>query len=652
MSKYFLSFLTFLFFYATSSAQLSKHIANYRLDARLDVAQKAIHGKEILSWLNDSKDKISELYFHLYANAFRNGKSTLAREMDTTDRRRSFDPSDPEQLGWIDVKSLRIVNGEDLTPFMEFVHPDDDNANDQTVMKVVLPRPLKPQESIQLSIEFSTKLPRGISRSNYARGREFYFAAQWFPKIGVYQQGEGWNCHQFHANTEFFADFGEYTVNITVPEKFIVGATGVREKEVRNSDGTMTYMYHQADVHDFAWTASPEFLEFRETFKHEFLPPTEIILLLQPEHLHYKDRYFIAVRTAMKHFGEWYGEYPYKTITVVDPPHTSSVGGMEYPTLITCSVNWLQAPGVLNPEGVTVHEFGHQYWYGMVANNEFEEAWLDEGFNSYSTGKILSKVYGPNYASFRIAGGLPFSGFPILGLKNFPVIAVVDKVALRFPYQQKDQYLSNAKNDPIGKISYKTLNRDTYRVNSYIKSEMILTMLENYLGEGTMAKIMRTYHQRWRFKHPTTRDFIVVVNEVAGKDMNWFFDQIVFDALVLDYEVTSISSQQLGNGEYDCEVLCKRNGEVKFPVELLVTLASGEQIKDSWNGKDRWMKFKYKTGFPIVLAQIDPENKLVIDIDFSNNSKKAKSDNRAALRWSSKWLFWMQNLLQWFAALA
>jgi hypothetical protein len=308
-------------------AQLSKHIADYTITARLNGAARSVEGEEIITWLNDSQDEIREIYFHLYMNAYRNSKSTFMLEADK--------PITPENAGGIDIHSLRIPGGMDLLPASSFVHPDDDNTDDMTVLRVPLPRALKPSESIQLNLTFTTTLPLAIGRSNSAEGCDYYFVAQWFPKIAVYRPSHGWNAHQFHRNTEFFADFGEYRVTLTVPGGYIVGATGVRTSSKDNGDGTVTVTYHQADVHDFAWTASPRFLEFHRVFNHPTLPPTQIILLLQPEHRDVRDRYLDAVNNTLKYFGEWYGEYPYSTITIVDPPRTSRSGGMEYPTLIT-----------------------------------------------------------------------------------------------------------------------------------------------------------------------------------------------------------------------------------------------------------------------------------------------------------------------------
>ncbi len=627
-------------------AQLSKHISNYTITARLDVTKRSVEGDEIITWLNDSPDEVNNIYLHLYLNAYRDKKSTFAVEDGTN--------ITPENAGGIDIHTLKTIDGIDLLQNSSFVHPDDDNADDKTVLCVPLPRSLKPSESIQLRVTFSTRLPLALGRSNAAEGCEFYFVAQWFPKMAVYQQTRGhgyeWNAHQFHQNTEFFADFGEYGVTLTVPRDYIVGATGVRESLKENSDGTITVAYHQADIHDFAWTASPRFLEFHKTFAHPTLPSTEIILLLQPEHLGLRDRYLTAVTNALKYFGEWYGEYPYKTITIIDPPRTSNAGAMEYPTLITGRARRISPAALLDPEDVTIHEFGHQYWYGMVASNEFEDPWLDEGFTSYSEMRIMQKVYGYNLGSFRIAGGIPLYGVQLLTLDGFPLIAVIDKVRVDYLYYGRIMFLRNMRNDPIAKWGFKQYDRETYIINAYDKPALMLWTLEKFLGENTMNAIMRTYFQRYRFRHPTPQNFYVLVNEVSGRDMGWFFRQFVDETFVLDYGVESLKSSKK-DGKYYNEVIIRRYGEACVPIDIRLTCENGECINDTWDGNDQWVKKIYITTSAASLAQVDPENKLVLDISIANNSKKADTDHRAVLNWTSKWLFWMQHLLQFLSCL-
>jgi aminopeptidase N len=324
---------------------------------------------------------------------------------------------------------------------------------------------------------------------------------------------------------------------------------------------------------------------------------------------------------------------------------------MEYPTLITGRARWIAPEDVLDPEDVVVHEFAHQYWYGMVASNEFEDPWLDEGFTTYSEIRLMERVYGYTMNSFRIAGGIPLFGVPMLTLDGFPLIAVMDKVRVHYQYDGRIRFLQNVRNDPMAKWGFKQYDLETYITNAYDKPALMLLTLEKILGEKTMEAILRTYFQRYRFGHPMPRDFYAVVDEVSGRDMRWFFRQIVDETLVLDYGVESLKSTMI-DGNYRHEVLLRRYGEMRMPVDIRLTCENGETVNDTWDGNDRWTKKIYTTGSRAIVVQVDPDNILVLDVDIANNSKKADTDHRAVLSWTSKWLFWMQHLLQFLSCLS
>ena len=200
-----------------------------------------LDGREQLTWRNPGTEPVGELWFHLYLNAFKNTKSTFMRESGGQLR---GDRMTEGKWGWIDVTSLRLAaTGADLKPGARFEHPDDDNADDETVWRVRLPERVPPGGSITLDIGFRAQLPQVFARSGYAG--DYFLVGQWFPKIGVYEPAGmrgrttgGWNCHQYHANSEFYADFGHYLVNITLPPRFVVGATGERKARRSNADGT------------------------------------------------------------------------------------------------------------------------------------------------------------------------------------------------------------------------------------------------------------------------------------------------------------------------------------------------------------------------------------------------------------------------------
>jgi len=357
--KKLLVFFSICFFVsnAAGASALSKHIVDYRIKAKLIPEEKAVVGHEVLTWLNDSEMPVSELQFHLYLNAFKNNRSTLMKERGGVSH--SFKRNEIN-WGYNEIREIRIQNGPDLIGNMTYIQPDDENKDDQTVMRIQLPEPVQPNETIALEIEFYAKLPKYFERSGFYDN--IFIVMQWYPKIGVCQDGQ-WNCHQYHSHSEFFADFGVYEVELTVPKDYVVGATGQRINEKDNGDGTMTYTHYQEDVHDFAWSTSPDYVEIRESFVLDNPPvKTEMILVLYREHLRIKDRLLGSLKNALTFFSQNYGAYPYPTITLIDPPFVVSGGGaMEYPTLFTTIGAWYMPKGMRLPEMVTIHEFGHSF---------------------------------------------------------------------------------------------------------------------------------------------------------------------------------------------------------------------------------------------------------------------------------------------------
>jgi hypothetical protein len=355
---------------APADAQpLSPRNASYTIDVTLDARARTLTGRQTLVWTNITQASTSELQFHLYYNAWRNADSTWMREHRLTSWWRSVAQRRAEDFAAIDVSSLTIAGGDappvDLTRQMRFIAPDDGNENDRTVLAVALPAPIGPGGTITLDMAFTAKIPRPFARTG-AIGN-YFFIAQWFPKIGVLDASGTWNCHQFHVGTEFFSDFGIYDVRMTVPRGWPLAATGRERQRTDNADGTTTHRYYQEDVHDFAWTTSPDFLEVRERFEHPGLPPVDMRLMLQPEHASQAARHLDSARATLRLYGEWFGAYPYGHLTIVDPPWQTATDGMEYPTLFTVGTRWRMPPEDTYLEDTVVHETGHQWFYGRAA---------------------------------------------------------------------------------------------------------------------------------------------------------------------------------------------------------------------------------------------------------------------------------------------
>ena len=634
---------------------LSPRNANYSIDVALDHTSRTLTGQEVITWRNITTTSTSELRFHLYYNAWKNMQSTYLREDGVAGV--TNDTVAPGDWAWIEVGAVRLLTGDstpiDLSARRRYISPDDGNPNDQTVLQVPLPSPVRPGETINVEVTWTSKVPRTFARTGTIGN--YYLIGQWFPKLGVLEE-KGWNCHQFHTSTEFFSDYGVYDVRMKVPGRWMLGATGREQSHKDNADGTTTWIYHADDVHDFAWTTSPDFIERKARFEHKTLPPVEMRLLLQPEHAAQAERHFEATRTTLRFYGEWFGAYPYPNITIIDPAWQSGTGGMEYPTFFTAGSRWLVPARVNDPEGVTVHEAGHQFWYAMVGNNEFEDAWLDEGFNTYSTARAIdaNPLLKTNYDSRRFFGGF------------IPYVLADFALSREVAGNGVSEYRIAGKSDVPSTPSYKYFPAwDTAVALSYEKTALWLNTLERYLGWPTMQRIMSTYFERWKFRHPSPQDFFAVVNEVSGRDMTWFFDQVYRSSNVFDYGVQAVRSEAIpgpgfvdrkgkptfedGTGQGDrlrSTVVVRRYGEAIFPVDVLVSFANGEQVREHWDGRDRWTSFVYDRGVGVDTVVVDPDRVLLLDVNRTNNSYRAHpAAGAAAQKWMLKWMVWLQDAL-------
>jgi hypothetical protein len=630
--------------------------ANYEIDARLDHATRTITGSEIIRWRNIGRAPTGEIFLHLYWNAWRNDSSSWMREARLAGDSGRRDPSD---WSYLDLTAVSLV-GEggresDLLPSLAFAQPDDGNADDRTLVRVPLEAAVPPGGEITLRVGWTARVPRPFARTGTI-GR-FYFVAHWFPKVAVYEDGR-WTAHQFHANTEFFSDYGRYDVRLTVPRGWIVGATGAEQSRTDNPDQTTTHRYVQDDVHDFTWTTSPDYVEHRQTFEHQGLPRVEMRLLLQPEHQGQEDRHFAATAAALRYYGEWYGPYPYPTLTVVDPAYQSEAGGMEYPTLFTAGTRWLAPRDTNSPEAVTVHEAGHQFWYAMVGNNEFEDAWLDEGLNTFSEERVQSIAFQPNFRVDRF-----FGGFVPWQYRNWPLARATDGNGL-------NGYRAAAESDTPATATYRYWP-GTHAFISYSKTALWLHTLERHLGWDTLQRILSTFFARWQFRHPRPDDFFAVANEVSGQDLTWFFDQVYRSSNTFDYAVAQVDTAPLVVAGFDdarpqprvgergdaamlrTTVVVRREGEAVFPVDVVTTFENGEEVRERWDGRERWRLFTYDRRSRPARVVVDPERVLLLDVNYTNNSWiRSPRAAEAADKWALTWMVWFQDLLMTWAFFA
>ena len=625
-----------------SDKPMSDRVVHYEIDAKYDAAKHTVDATEVLTYHNLTGQALDHFPFHLYQNAFQ-PKSTWVREAKIEGSRdTAYDKWEEKEYGSEDIKSLEVVGQGDLTGQLQFIAPDDGNKDDRTVVDLYVPKPIAPGAYVQFKISFQTRFPETQARSGWKR--DFVLGGQWFPKIGVWWHG-AWNCHQYHATTEFFADFGVYDVKLTVPQNEVVGASGVLVEEENNPDNTKTVTYHGDDIHDFAWTASPRY-KVRESVYQSQMGPIKLRFLMQPAHWSQAERHEKITKETLDHFESWYGPYPYKTLTVVDPEPDSAAGGMEYPTFITGDSSWFMPQGVHLPELVVEHEFGHQYWYGMVATNEFEDAWMDEGINSYTEVKVLDSILGKNTSVLNMLGATG-------GERE----------------TQRGGYVGVADLDPIAQKAYEYYSFNSYGGITYGKTASVLLTLEGIIGEDTMAKAMHTYFMKYRFTHPTKEDFLKTIEEVSGRDLRSYFNRAVYGTPVMDYEVLKIESFPVNWYEekkdkkdpkkdakddtiYSSSVWLHRKEDFVMPVEVEIKFSNGEKVREHWDGESRWTRFSYEKKAKVESAEIDPDHKMHLDRDNFNNSRTAEGNAKATWKVGNYWLFvtqWLGQALAWWA---
>ena len=616
---------------------------DYEIDVALDPEAHRLEGVETIRWTNRTDVATDELFFHLYLNAFAGSRTTFMRELEGRSlRNRAASRGD---WGWIRIGRLLLDDGGDLLPAIEFVRPDDDNPNDFTVARVALPRVVEPGGVIELEVEFEAQLPWIIARTGFVG--DFHLVGQWFPKLAVFEGEQGWNCHQFHAASEFFADFGSYEVSMTVPEGWVVGATGFEVRNGAPGTGQRTLTYRAERVHDFAWcTAPPDLMEVVET---DFepgrdvpvewlerartlldrgaadleLPPMRLRLMVPREQRKMVPRMVRAARLSVAWFGLFYGAYPYPQLTIVSPPAgAEEAGGMEYPNFIATGADRLDAfpPFSWSPdiEAVTVHEYGHQYFQGLVASNEFEEGWLDEGVTSYAEVSCMTAIAAnrlvPEIAAFDYWG--------------------VERLALGIPHLPVT----------VARKGWEYRNRRYYVLASYTKTALALRTAEGLIGPDAMARGMRTYFERFSFRHPKGRDLVEVLSETSGWDLGPFFDQAVYRDAVPDWAVLAVRHRQsrpaegfgwdgagwreVGEAEssdeadddswlFDLELA--RRGDFVGPVDVELRWSDGTIERRIWDSRTRWVRWRLEGSSRLEQVVIDPDVVWALETNRADN---------------------------------
>ena len=494
---------------------------NYTIHVELDDQNHFLRGDEVMVYTNNSTKPLSQLFVHLWPNAYKTHMSAFAQQQLENMSTKFWD-ADREKRGFIDSLNF-TVGGEKL--FWEYW---DDNPD---IARIVLSEPLMPGGSISLATPFRVKLPDSFSRLGHLKQQ--YQIAQWYPKPAVYDAA-GWHPIPYLDQGEFYSEYGTFDVFITVPKNYVVGATGdlpendpeyqwlaEREKVSREmldkgaenklkpfaeefaGNEVKTLHFHQEKVHDFAWFCDKQYYILTDSVA---LPESGrqvrvVAMFTEAERPYWKES-TTFLKKAVYNYSDWIGEYPYNHATAVDGA-LSAGAGMEYPNITVLGSGGDEA----SLDQVILHEVGHNWFYGIFGSNERDNPWMDEGINSYFENRYWVQERNDESEQIpKIVGKL--AGFD-------PSHSFVQKVG----------YMTSAMENLDQPIQYHSAKYSmaNYGAIVYLKSARAFRYLEEYLGREMIDKCFHAYFDQWKFKHPQPKDIQKVFEETSGKDLTWFF---------------------------------------------------------------------------------------------------------------------------------
>ena len=608
---------------------------HYTLDANIDEVNDIINGTETLEYWNNSPDTLKIVYFHLYQNAFQPGSY-----LDELSKENNFlsvwgKKYEAKQLGTV-VENLK-VNGIIVKTIL-----------DNTILQVTLPRPLAPNQAIQFEMEFKTYFDTGNQRRRMKKfdveghkdqaGYRHYDGVHWYPRICVYDAKMGWDTQQ-HLGKEFYGDYGAFDLSLTFSANYVVEATGwlqneeevlpksLREKldiknfvSKKNKKDTLpllpysttnrkTWKYHAENVHDVAWTADPSYRIGESTWQG-----IKVIALVQEAHAAGWQNAADYTAKVIEYYSKTVGRYAYPKMVVAD-----AQDGMEYPML---TLDGGSDPGYRD---LLAHEVGHNWFFGMVGNNETYRAMLDEGFTQFLNTNACKALDGP----YRLTG------------KNKSYAAKHREPDLIMNSETYNGYMSDAIR--LDKTTLNTASDDFnaalghgggYR-NVYFKTSTMLFNLQYVLGDSLFWHAMHHYFDQWKIAHPYPEDFRSSIIRFTKVDLNWFFDQWMETSKTIDYAVQAI--RPLKNNKYN--ITLERKGDMQMPIDLTIIDNEGNKssfhIPNNWFQKQTtatvlpkwygWGKLNPKYSFTVTVPDgienviIDTTNRLA-DTNPSNNS--------------------------------
>ena len=551
---------------------------NFKINVRLDDKTHTLHAFESFEYINNSPNSLDKIYIHLWPNAYRDGKTALAKQIYEQSNKDVLHYGKLEDRGGIDSLDFKI-NG--ATAKWEY-HPKHDD-----IAILYLSQPLASGQKITVSTPFKVKIPSGkISRLGHIE--ESYQITQWYPKPAVYDH-KGWHPMPYVTQGEFYSEFGSFDVTIQLPKNYVVGATGdlqtaselafldslaqlspldqnsgVDPKSMNrnafpeSSTEFKTIRYIQSNVHDFAWFADKRYRVLKGevelpnskrkvTTWAMYVPQSETLWLNALEYLH----------DATYYYSLWNGDYPYNQVTAVDGT-ISAGGGMEYPNVTVIG----SASNATELELVIVHEVGHNWFYGILGTNERVHGWMDEGLNTLNEMRYFMTKYPENTAMNDM--------IPFINAINFEELSHHDMGDIMFRATQRfgaDQPIETHS------CAYHPAN---YGTVMYQKTGLIFHYLKAYLGEKVFDECMQTYFETWKFKHPYPEDLKAIFEQKTGKDLSWFFGDLINNTNYLDYKLVKAKTNDKGS-----VAVVKNKGQVNGPIEVNV-IKNNQVVETQW----------------------------------------------------------------------
>jgi hypothetical protein len=542
--------------------------ADYRIAVKLDDSRQMLLSHIDIQYTNNAPVALDRIYMHLWPNAYKNNQTVFAKA-EARSGSWDFYSAPEEKRGFIDSLDFK-VNGQSVR--WELL-PDTID-----VAVLWLAKPLAPGEQLQISTPFRVKVPGNFSRLGFSR--EQYQLCQWYPKPAVYDQN-GWHYMPYLNMGEFYSEFGDFEVFINVPSNYQVAASGNLQtaSEIAYLDSLAAYAagidsfpaleipesspefktlhYRLENAHDFAWFCG----------KNYYVKQSEVVLpnsgrkvktaVFFSRDTKYWKNAVTYVDSSVYYYSKWLGDYPYDVCTAVDGALTAG-GGMEYPTITVIA----GAGSARSLDLVIAHEVGHNWFYGILASNERDHPFMDEGFNSY---------YEERYMAKRYPGGSPNLNINIAGLdlgtKN------INETELAYLLSKR-----RGKDVSLWHTHSTGYDGETYGTLVYKRTAFELKYLEAYLGTEAFDAMMQSYYEGWKFKHPQPSDMRQALQAAAkGKNISWWFDQRLASAGKVDYRIGRIRTT--GENKYDIPV--KLRGQ-SVPFALAALNDTGGVIRQEW----------------------------------------------------------------------